>query len=49
LWQLLQDDPDVAAACACLLQEYEVEAERLEKDINALLQQLAEARLVTLG
>lgn len=49
LWQLLQEDPEVQTACRLLLQEYEVDAEQLESDIGKLLQQLAEAGLVTLG
>ena len=48
-WQLLQLDPDVAAACNQLLREYDVEAARLEHDIGRLIQQLAQAGLVTLG
>jgi len=48
-WQLLQDAPDVQAACATLLQEYDVTQAQLEQDIARLLQQLVAAGLVTLG
>lgn len=48
-WQLLQTDADVAAACERLLLEYDVARAQLERDIDALLQALAAAGLVTLA
>lgn len=47
LWQLLQADASLQAACEVLLEEYDVEAEQLERDLAALVAQLAEAGLVT--
>ncbi|MBS1214429.1 MAG: coenzyme biosynthesis protein PqqD [Proteobacteria bacterium] len=47
LWQLLQADPSLQAACDTLLAEYDVEPAQLEDDLIKLLDQLAEAGLVT--
>lgn len=48
LWQLLQQDGSAERACAQLLQEFAVDAARLERDIAELLGQLAQAGLVQL-
>jgi hypothetical protein len=48
VWHLLEADPDVRAAHAALVSEYDVDAERLEADLLTLLQQLADAGLVTI-
>lgn len=48
VWQLLQANPDLNAACQTLLNEYEVDAQQLEQDLHKLLTQLVEAGLVTL-
>jgi len=47
LWQLLQADPNLQAACDTLLTEYEVEPAQLEQDLIKLLDQLTDAGLVT--
>ncbi len=49
LWQLLALNPDLGAAHRTLLGEYDVPAERLEQDLIALVGQLTDAGLVTLG
>jgi hypothetical protein len=45
LWQLLQTNPDLQAACETLLSEYEVESAQLEQDLLQLVAQLSEAGL----
>jgi hypothetical protein len=45
LWQLLQVNPDLQAACDTLLSEYEVESAQLEQDLLKLVAQLDEAGL----
>jgi hypothetical protein len=47
MWQLLAEDGDVGAAYQQLLQEYNVEAARLEADLATLIGRLAEAGLLT--
>jgi predicted component of type VI protein secretion system len=47
LWQLLQADPSLQAACDTLLTEYEVKPAQLEQDLIKLLGQLTDAGLVT--
>ena len=47
LWQLLQADPSLQAACDILLAEYEVESAQLEQDLLKLLDQLTDAGLIT--
>ncbi|MCK9505384.1 MAG: PqqD family protein [Porticoccaceae bacterium] len=46
-WQLLQTDTSLESACQQLLKEYDVSREQLEQDLLALVNQLAEAGLVT--
>jgi hypothetical protein len=46
-WKLLQEDSSFWRAYEALLTEYDVEPAVLEKDLNALVSQLAEAGLVT--
>ena len=46
LWQLLQDDAGLQAACEKLLAEYDVEAAQLELDLLKLVGQLSDAGLV---
>lgn len=48
-WQLLQDQKDMTAIYQQLLQEYDVEATRLEQDLQDLLNQLGAAGLVKIG
>jgi hypothetical protein len=45
LWQLLQVNPDLQAACDTLLSEYEVDSAQLEQDLLKLVAQLSEAGL----
>ena len=47
LWQLLQADPSLQAACDNLLAEYEVAPPQLEQDLIKLVDQLVEAGLAT--
>lgn len=49
LWTLLQSDPDLAAAHAQLLREFDVAPERLEHDLLAIVTELADAGLVTVA
>lgn len=46
MWAALNAAPSVEAACAMLLDEYEVEPERLRGDLGAFLDQLAELGLI---
>jgi hypothetical protein len=48
IWQLLQDHGTARAVFNQMLAEFDVEPERLEADLEALLQALAESGLVTL-
>jgi hypothetical protein len=47
-WQLLQQNPSLAAAHAQLVEEYEVEPAQLEGDLLKLVDQLREAGLATI-
>jgi Coenzyme PQQ synthesis protein D (PqqD) len=46
-WQLLQENPDLNAARDALLAEFEVEADKLELDLDNLVQQLVSAELAS--
>ena len=46
VWQLLNEGKSLVAMLEVLLEEYEVERERLEGDVRALLESLIEAGLV---
>lgn len=46
LWQLLQSDPSLPAACAALLSAYDVESAQLEQDVARLVAELTDAGLV---
>ncbi|MGD9660810.1 MAG: PqqD family protein [Porticoccaceae bacterium] len=48
-WQLLQSDSSLESACQQILREYEVAREQLEQDLLLLVDQLAEAGLVTVA
>lgn len=48
IWQLIEQDGDLINVFEQLLDEYEVEAEQLERDIIELVDQLLEAGLVIL-
>ena len=47
MWQLLDSNGRVDAACARLLQEYEVDETTLKDDLADLINQLAEAGLIS--
>jgi hypothetical protein len=49
IWQLLQEKDDLQAVFETLLDEYDVEADQLETDINELLEKLVESGLVIIG
>jgi hypothetical protein len=46
MWQLLTTLPDLAAVCAQLLEEYEVDEPTLRRDLSALIAKLAEVGMV---
>lgn len=47
LWQLLQENSDLQAACDILLCEFDVGADQLHKDIGNLITQLVDAGLAS--
>jgi len=47
IWQLLQEQEDIQTITTTMLNEYDVEEEQLEKDIQNLLTQLNKAGIVT--
>jgi len=47
VWQLLVKNPDLAAAFQTMLDEFEVDADKLENDLLMLVKRLAHAGLVT--
>lgn len=49
LWELLQANPDLAAAHRQLLTEFEVEPAQLEHDLLVVVGELADAGLVTIA
>ena len=49
IWQQLDGSTDLRTACNNLLAEYDVPAEQLERDVLALVGQLADAGLVTVA
>ena len=49
IWQLLADQEDIQTITATMLNEYDVEEDQVEKDIQNLLTQLDEAGIVTLN
>ena len=49
IWQLLQEQEDIETITATMLNEYDVEEQQLEMDIQNLLTQLNEAGIVTLN
>ena len=46
IWQLLQEHSDLQKIYDSMLEEYDVEGEQLEKDIDELITKLIEAGLV---
>jgi len=49
MWALLSEGKTVAEACDAVLEEYDVERERLEGDMADLLSELVSQGLVKLG
>ena len=49
IWQLLQEKDDLQAVFETLLDEYDVEADQLETDINEFLAKLVDSGLVKIG
>lgn len=49
IWQLLQQDGNLKQVFDTMLEEYDVDAEQLEKDINKLLNKLIDAELITVS
>ena len=49
IWQLLVEQKDIQTITATMLNEYDVEEEQVEKDIQNLLTQLDKAGIVTLN
>ena len=49
IWQLLQEHGDVQKTFEIMLEEYDVDAEQLEMDINELLEKLVSSGLVKIG
>ena len=49
IWALIGEGARVGTVVDTLLQEYEVERERLESDVEELLSKLSEAGLIRLG
>ena len=48
IWTVLQNSPSIQAAHASLLDEFEVEPERLRRDMDRLLDQMLEQGLIEL-
>jgi hypothetical protein len=48
MWTVLQSSPSIEAAHAALLDEFEVEPERLRQDMDHLLDQMLEQGLIEL-
>ena len=49
MWSVLREAPSIADAIDTLLDEYEVERATLERDVDELLTQLLDKKLVELG
>jgi hypothetical protein len=47
VWQLVEENKTLAEVCDVMIEEYEVSRDALERDVLALLQQLADKQLVT--
>jgi hypothetical protein len=48
IWQLIKENRDLRAIYDTLLQEYEVEEERLQNDLEALLGEISGLGLITI-
>ena len=49
MWSVLSEAPSIADAIDTLLEEYEVERTKLESDVDELLTQLKDKKLIELG
>lgn len=49
IWKALEEGTGLEAACAAILEDFDVTQEVLERDVLALLDQLARQKLITLG
>ncbi len=49
MWAVLSEAPSIGQAVDTLLEEYEVERATLESDVDALLTELIEKKLIELG
>jgi hypothetical protein len=49
IWQLLQENGDMQKTFDVMLDEFDVDAEQLEQDMNELLDKLRKAELVTVN
>ena len=49
MWELLTSSESIEAAYAALLDEYEVEPENLQKDLEELVSQLVDSKLLELN
>lgn len=48
-WELLSDNPAYSAALNTLQDEYDVSAERLQNDMNRLIEELKKAELIIIS
>jgi len=49
IWQLLQEHSDLQKVYDTMLEEYDVEGEELEKDLEEIITNLAEAGLININ
>ncbi len=49
IWQLIKESGDLNTLYSTLLEEYEVSAEQLQQDLDALLGKIEKLGLITLG
>ena len=49
IWQLIQEDGDLQKVYDTMLDEYDVDEELLEKDMEALVARLVDAGLIEIG
>lgn len=47
IWQLLQEQCELQKVFDTMLEEYDVDAQQLENDLNELLEKLLDAKLIT--
>lgn len=49
IWEIVQEPRSVSQICEALIERYEVDPERCRVDVETLVCQLADAKLVNLG